>query len=360
MADCNKIIDACEQIDFSEPPIAPQDVPLELTWHHAFRTTFGTFTKPINMEVENLETTRDIIRMAIAVAGGEENFRKRPLLSFTVLTVPPLHNDPGAISGVLEGLKYNILIRVSAGTMAGASSPVTLAGCLAQSNAEALSWLVLVQLANPGNPFALGMNPRIMDMRYGTVSLSSPEWALMRACIGDLGRYYQMPIGSCQMVIPSKLVDAQAGYEKALTGLMTALAGVQIANGLIMDSQNMTCPADIVFSNEIIGALRRILRGFEVNPETLALDTIHEVGPGGNFLESRHTLKFYREHWYPTLFERRSWSEWSNDGAKDLWDRAAERAEHLMANHRVPPLPEDVSRELDGIVKAAEKKFGPS
>ncbi len=357
LADCITIVDACENMDFTEAIISPQDVPLELTWQHAFNITFRNCSKPVVWTVEGLDITRDIIEMAIAVAGGENEFRKRPLLSFVVLTVPPLNNDPDAVACILEGIKYGIQIRVSAGTMAGASSPVNLAGCLAQANAEALSWMVLVQLANPGHPFVFGMNPRIMDMRYGTVSLSSPEWALMRACVADIGRFYDLPSLAYQMVVPSKLVDAQAGYEKALTGLMAALGGLNLAGGFVMDSQNQTCPADIVFSDEIIGALRRILRGFEVNDETLALDLIHEKGPGGNFVGTEHTMRHYKEHWHPTLFERRSWNEWSNDGAKDLWDRAVERAEQILTSHKPVRLSKKVCQELDNIVKTAEKRL---
>jgi trimethylamine--corrinoid protein Co-methyltransferase len=307
---------------------------------------------------ETREETQDIIKMGIAVAGGEENFRKRPLISIIVLTIPPLNNDAGAVAGVLEAVKYGIQIRASAGTMAGASAPVTLAGILAQSNAEALSWMVLVQLANPGNQFVLGTNPRIMDMRYGTVSLSSPEWALMRACIGDIGRYYNIPSQAFQMVVAAKVIDAQAGYEKALTGLMSGLGGINVAGGCIMDSQNMCCKADIPFTNEIIGAIRRVLRGFEVNEETLAVDLIDQVAHHGNFMETKHTLMHYKEHWQPTLLERRSWSEWNDDGVKDQWDRLVERTEQILATHVVEPLADEVSQELDAIVKAAERRVG--
>jgi trimethylamine--corrinoid protein Co-methyltransferase len=85
---------------------------------------------------------------------------------------------------------------------------------------------------------------------------------------------------------------------------------------------------------------------------------IDQVGPAGNFVGVAHTLEHYREHWYPTLFERRSWSEWYNAGAKDLFERAVEKAEQILADHKVPPLPEEVCRELDEIVGAAEKRAG--
>jgi len=350
------IADACKNIDLAEAVGTPMDVPLNVTNQQAFCTMFKTFSKPVCLTPEKLEETQDIIKMGIAVAGGIENFRRRPLINMMVLTVPPLNNDGNAIAGVMEGLKYGIQLRVSAGTMAGASSPVTLPGCLALANAEALSWMVLVQLANPGNEFALGMNPRIMDMRYGTVSLSSPEWAIMRACIGDIGRYYNIQTQAFMMVSASKLIDAQAGYEKALTALMTGLGGITVAMGCIMDSQQICCTADLPFSDEIIGAVKRILGGFEVNEETIAVDLINEVAHHGNFLETKHTLKHYKEHWQPTLLERRSWTEWNNSGAKNQWDRLVERAEHILSTHKVKPLPKDVERELDEIVKVAEKR----
>lgn len=354
------IADFCTNIDIAEAVGTPMDVPLEVSNQHAYSTVFKNFTKPVVLTPETLEATKDIIQMGIAVAGGEKSFRKRPLINMMVLTVPPLNNDGGAVAGVLEGLKYGIQLRVSAGTMAGASSPVTLPGCLAQANAEALSWMVLVQLANPGNEFALGMNPRIMDMRYGTVSLSSPEWAIMRACIGDIGRYYDLQTQAFMMVSASKLIDAQAGYEKALTGLMTGLGGVTVAMGCIMDSQNMCCTADLPFTDEIIAAIKRILGGFEVNEETLAVDLIDEVAHQGNFLDTEHTLNHYKEHWQPALLERRSYAEWKDSGAKDQWERLVERAEQILSSHKVEPLPAAVDRELDEIVNAAEKRMGLS
>jgi trimethylamine--corrinoid protein Co-methyltransferase len=158
LIECSIVTDACENIDCTEAIGSPMDVPLEVTWQHAYSTLFKNYTKHVVLTPETQETTQDIIKMGIAVAGGEENFRERPLISIIVLTVPPLNNDGGAVAAVLEALKYGIQIRVSAGTMAGASSPVTLAGCLAQANAEALSWMVLVQLANPG-PFPAQSGP---------------------------------------------------------------------------------------------------------------------------------------------------------------------------------------------------------
>lgn len=361
LVEANTVIDACENIEQLETVIAPQDVPLEVTWQHAFAATFKTTTKHVILTVETPEMTRDVLEMGFAIAGGEKEFRDRPLFSGIVLTVPPLNNDGPCVSSILQLVKYNIPIRVSAGTMGGASVPVTLAGLLAESNAEALSWMVLVQLANPGNPFALGMNPRIMDMRHGTVSLSSPEWALMRACIGDIGRFYNIPSHCFMMVPASKLLDAQAGYEKAMTGLMTALGGVTLALGMIMDSQNQSCPADFLFANELVGAFRRILRGFEVNEENLAVDLIDQVGPGGSYLHTKHTMKHYREHWYPSrLIERRSWQEWHDAGEKDTWQRAVEMVEQILATHKATLLPDAVSAELDRIVANAEKRAGVS
>jgi trimethylamine--corrinoid protein Co-methyltransferase len=295
--------------------------------------------------------------MGAAVAGGEAEFKKRPLITMIVLTVPPLNNDTDVIESVLEALKYNIQIRISPGTMAGASAPASLAGLIAQGNAEALSWLVLVQLINPGNEFVLGQNPRIMDMRYGTVSLSSPEWALMRGALGDLGRFYNLPIQAFQQVTAAKVIDAQAGYEKTMTGLMSGLGGLNVAMGNIMDSQNLCCKADYPFTNEIIGAIRRILRGFEVNEETLAVDLVDEIAHKRDYMRTKHTMKHYKENWMPTLLERRMWQEWHDDGEKDMWDRLVERAEDILANHQVEPLPQDVCDELDAITEEAESKL---
>lgn len=358
LAEITRIIDACDNILHMEPQVTPQDVPKEASYQYSWITALKNTVKHVRITPYGADGVEDALRIGSAIMGSESEFLKRPILSFMVLTVPPLRQDPKVCEGFVEAARYNVPIWFSCGPCSGASSPATLAGTLVIVNVGVLSGITLVQLINPGAPVFYGSFARIMDMKTGQVSLGSPEWGIFRACIGDLARRYRIPSWGGTMIIASKIIDAQAGYEKAITALMSGLGGVNISCGMQLDCENLVSFEDHVVNNEIVGAVLRILRGFEVNEETLAVKVIDQMGPEGVYLKSKHTLKHYKtEFWAPEITERRSYKEWFDDGAKDMWQRAKEKTAQILANHKPQPLRPGAEEELDRIARDAARRL---
>ena len=153
--------------------------------------------------------------------------------------------------------------------------------------------------------------------------------------------------------------DAQTAYEKTLTGLAPALAGASLIYGAGMLESGMTCDlGQMIMDNENIALIRQLVRGVPVSDETLAVDLIHEVGPGGDFISTEHTLRHMRETSLPRLWDRDVRAAWEAAGATDLPQRAHAEARRVVAEHEPVPLPDDVLAEIRAIVQAADAAVG--
>ncbi|MFC2030267.1 trimethylamine methyltransferase family protein [Chloroflexota bacterium] len=272
--------------------------------------------------------------------------------------VSPLNYSQEQIEGGLEYVGAGHPVCILPGPTLGANSPATLAGTLVVQNAEHLAGLVLIQLFKAGAPVTLASYPHVMDMRNGAPCIGGVEVGLLGAALAQIGRRYGIPTHPEFPVSDSKALDEQAAIEKAMTAVLLAEAGANlITNGGALEAEKLWSPVQLVIDNEINGMVGRILDGIEVTENTLAVDIIKEVGAGGNFLRTMHTQRTWRKEQYlPELADREGYETWAAQGAKEITERARERAVELVRTHQVPPLPEEQDRELDRIVRAAEKK----
>ena len=240
---------------------------------------------------------------------------------------------------------------------AGMSAPVTLAGTLAQETAEVLAGLVLVQIIRPGTPVCFGGIPHAFDMRTTQLIFAGPEQGLMAVAMTEMGKHYRLPVYINVGLTDSKCVDAQAGLEAGATLLMGVLAGADIFGHFgIAGVDQATSLEMLVFQHEVIEYVERVARGFEVSDETLALDLIDAVGPGGVFIDTDHTVAhFRREIWMPTLLDRQYWQPWSDAGGEDTLTRARRRVEALLDSYQPPPLPDDTERDVQRVLADARK-----
>jgi trimethylamine--corrinoid protein Co-methyltransferase len=276
-------------------------------------------------------------------------------------SISPLTFPDDQIEGGLAYVGAGHPVCILPGPTLGANSPVTLAGTLVQQNAEHLAAVVLLQLFRPGAPVTLASYPHLMDVRDAGLCIGTVEIALLGAALAQIGRRYGIPSHPEFPITDSKCLDQQSAVEKAMTVTLLAEAGVHlISNGGALETEKTWSPAQLVIDDEINAMVGRLLEGFEVNEETLALDVIEEVGHTGNYLDSGHTLRLWRQHQFlPQLADRQSYDAWAAGGSRDMVERARERAREIMENHEVPPLPEDQDRELDRILGAAEaEKLG--
>jgi trimethylamine--corrinoid protein Co-methyltransferase len=238
--------------------------------------------------------------------------------------------------------------------MSGVTGPATLAGALAQHNAEVLAGVVLTQLVRPGAPVLYGTASSNVDMRTAAPAIGSPESAISIAVCAQLARHYRLPSRGGGALTDSPSPDGQSNYERMFTLLTSILSGVNfLMHGLgILESYLTLSYEQFVIDLELINMVRRLVQPLDISAETLALETIHEIGPGGYFLEAGHTLAHYREaHFLPRLSLRQPYEQWQAEGAGDVVRRANARCREMLAGYTRPDLPPEVETRLHAFVE---------
>jgi trimethylamine--corrinoid protein Co-methyltransferase len=270
----------------------------------------------------------------------------------------PLQWDSSMIEGMLEYVRLKQPLAQSPEVMAGATGPATLAGTVVIHNAEVLSMVTLMQLISPATPVLYGAVSTVMDMRTATTRLGAPELGMMHVGFAQLARRYRIPCRGAAGVTDSKVVDIQAGYETAFNVTLAALAGFNLILYTLggIDSSNAISYEKILTDHELLGMVERLARGVTVSDDTLALDVINAVGPGGHFLGQKHTGQHHqREHFMPILLDTQSYGNWVNGGSKDLRDRAKEEVRRILREHRSPALDKDLEKSLEGFARNVER-----
>ncbi|MFX0053613.1 MAG: trimethylamine methyltransferase family protein [Promethearchaeota archaeon] len=351
-------------VDYIKPNILPQDVSKTIWEQEMALAMFKSAEKHLSLVALTPQGWRDVIRMSMIVAGGEEEFIKNPSFIDTGFNnVPPLKYTPEIIDMILECAKYKIPFDISTGALASASAPVTLAGTIVQGIVENHVIVVLTQLVGPGTPIMWGSCATILDQRYGTAAYGSPENGLIHAAFSQMARFYGIPYYGAAGVIDSKIPDHQAVYENTINVLVATLAGADVVHDAVYGivEAGVTASYELFgISNEICGAIKRIAKGMRVTKETLAADLIAAVGHEKNYLNTPEALRFTKKHlleeqWQPVLTERASRPEWEKRGSKDMFQRAKEQVKEILSSHEVEPLGKDVEAEMRKIIDKRSK-----
>jgi trimethylamine---corrinoid protein Co-methyltransferase len=356
LADLTRIVDQLDHIKINGGLVTPQEVPGAYNDWYTWATTIKNTTKHITGGMLGARCVRDAVKMAALAGGGEEAFRERPFISGWVLTLPPLGIDKESLDAMMEMARWKIPIMLSSGPILGTSSPVTIAGTIAQAHAEILACLVVTQLVNPGAPVIYTSFARGIDMITGNISMACPEFAILKVGMAQMGWFLDMPIRMPSMLRDAKILDAQAGFESGMVGTVTALVS-DMMDSMQLDMDLVVDYPDLVYCNECMAAIERFTRALVVDEDTLALDVIKEVGHGGSFLGHKHTFdKFRKEIWLPGLFERRNWDLWEKAGAQDIFKKAEEKMLAILEGEHAKLLPKEVEDGIDQIVKNAQQQ----
>lgn len=352
-----RVGDALEHIDIVGAMGTALDIPAEYrdVWMAA-ESVKGS-TKPTHVWVANGRTLAYILRIYEAVTGGREAHRQRPMIAAFVEPISPLRFPETGLDILVTCARYGLPIGFGPMVQAGATGPATLAGTLALENAEILAGIVLAQTFGPGVPVCYGGIPHIMDMRSSQISFGSPEQGLMAVAMTQMAHHYGLPVYINVGLSDSKRVDIQSGLERGMTLLMGALAGADTFGHMgILGADQAGSLEQLIADNEMAAYVKRVLRGFSVDEDTLALDVIRQVGIGGNFLGESHTYDHFRQElWFPTAFDRRRWDEWWADGARTMADWAHEHKVQILEEHHPTAPDPDLIREIDSIVVAAQR-----
>ncbi len=354
------ITDALENIHCYLAPVYPQDVIQKGVDRVKCEIALNYTEKHFYHDAEGYEGAIDQIKMASIVVGGEDNLRKRPIISLAPCITSPLSWSESALGMLKACVEKGIPAIISSEPISGATAPVTIAGSLAQQCAEVLSGLVLAHLMKPGTPTLVCTLPSIMDMRTASIVLGSIETGIMCAAAAQIFReFYGIPYVGTGAISDSKIPDQQAGYEKALTALYGILGGVNLmhlASGMLEFILGISYE-QVIIDNEILGMVLHGIKKIEINDDTLAFDIIQKVGPRGQFLGQKHTMQYMRKQLYiPMISDKQSRELWSKKGAKDILTRAKEKVEEILKTHKIEPLDEDIKRMLRNIREEAQRK----
>ncbi len=314
--------------------------------------------KPINITAVDLEGVKDQLEMAYIRLGGKEEWDKGPAFSLYIEPVSPLSHSEEVVQKLLFATDNNIPFVYTPCPLAGATAPTTLAGLLVQALTESLFGIVLSQLRRPGAPLIIGGLMSNMDMKTAVYSYGSPEMALLSAAYTDITKWLGVPEYETAGCSDVKAFDEQATMEAAINIATAGLIGGNMIHDVGYIEQGLTSsPEMLVASDEIIDMLKRIMRGIPVTPETMALDVIDEVGPGGHYLENDHTYyRFKDEIWRPKLISRDNWEDWNAAGAKRYGERVHERTIEILEAETEPLLDEKMFKELRRICELADAR----
>jgi trimethylamine--corrinoid protein Co-methyltransferase len=340
-----RMVEQLENIHFYMLNVYPSDLPVEEIDVNRFGAALNRTRKHIMGGVYTVEGVRNVIRMAEKIAGYPEALREWPFISMVACPISPFKLDESYGELAIEAAINNIPVVVPAEPLCGATAPITLAGNLVIQNVDTLAGIIMTQLANPGAPALYGCISSITDLRDMKYLAGAVEMGLMNAAAAQMAQFYKLPYYATAGMTDSKAIDAQAGYESAITSTLVALAGANFihdAAGFVEFC--MTASYDkLVVDNEIIGMVMRAVEGIEVNERTLAMDEIKKVGPGGHFVSSRHTRKYMRtEQFKPQLSNRDTREQWQAAGAEDACQRATRFAEDVLAREPENILSKDV------------------
>jgi len=356
VANAARIADALEDIDFIASYALPHDSPTNLVYLDSFKAELENSIKPIFFTAAGLADITLINAMAAEVAGGPKILREKPFHIHYAEPLTPLTHTAGAIEKLFFCADNGIPVTYTPGMMSGASAPVTLAGAVTVGNAEALSGLVIHQLRAKGAPIISGFGTSTMDMRTSTCVYGCPEYRLALSACADLYHHYGLPMWGTAGVSDANCLDQQAGMEWSISIMIDALHGANLVHDIGYLGQGLIGhPGGLVMCAEIISYVKRLMRGFELDDAHIGLDVIAQVGPGGEFLSTEQTMKFFRqEHWTPNLCNRESLADWTLKGKKDWGRTATDRAREILKTHEPVPLHPDVCKSLQEIRSGAE------
>jgi trimethylamine--corrinoid protein Co-methyltransferase len=327
-----------------EPHGIPAEVPSHVVDVYCYRYLYAYSRKPCSTWIYSERSAAYILEMAkvVAEAKGETHL---PLYYFAD-TVSPLRYARHTLQIMKLMARHGVPVYIGPMVTAGGSGPVTLAGTVALCNAEVLSQIALVWLLNPKQALVYPGISTILDLRNALISYGAPEQVLCAIGAVQMAKHYGMACCCNIHISDANLCDFQRGYEAAATAAFALSAGVEMigivgygAAGLMSSNPGCTSLEQLVIDNECADYLKRILRGFDVTDETLAVDLIREVGIGGTFIDKEHTVKHMRnEHFFPELLNRDAYSVWKEKGATSIGERAKEKLKEILKRH-YPPQP---------------------
>ncbi|MDQ7096336.1 trimethylamine methyltransferase family protein [Desulfosporosinus sp. PR] len=354
-----RVMDYLPNYDFVMSYAIASDQSDKVSDLHQMEAMVANTAKPLLVTAHDEVNMRAQLEMAALVAGGRENLRQNPFMMLYSEPISPLVHTNDGIGKMFACFEYGVPVVYTPGILAGATTPVTKAGAIVLMNAEALAGVVMAQLKQKGAPIIIGGGATPMDMKSTVTLYGSPETLMNYAIMTQLSQYYGIPNFTEAGCVNAPVPDAQAGMEAGNGILMAQLMGANLVHDVgYLEGGKTGSLTFLTMCDDFISNARYMGGGTTLNAETLAVDVIDEIGPGGNYVAHPHTYEHFREEiWVPKQFNRLFWEVWEEGGAKTVEDRSRELAREILKNHMPEPLEEAVRTGLAEIIaETGERK----
>jgi trimethylamine--corrinoid protein Co-methyltransferase len=347
-----RLCDALEHIDFVMSLNLAADKPQEYADLYQMFTMLTNTEKPILFVTTEFEGCVHAVEMAECVRGGVDALQSDPFVALYINVTAPLVHNEEALRKLLFMAEKGLPTTYTPVVLRGASGPITPAGAVAYANAGELAGLVLAQLKREGTPIILsGGTQDMLDMRTMLDIYAAPTNRVL--CV-EMAHYYGLPIFGLGGASDSKQPDEQAAAEAAFSLLLETMAGAHLVHDVGYLEGGLTNSLEmIVMADEMIAWVKQFMQDVQVDDETLALDVIEQVGLDDDFLAADHTHEFFRDDWYPELFNRQNHEAWAANGGTTFRERARAKIEELLKSHQPEPLSDETVSELRSIIKKA-------
>ena len=357
VVDIARIADTTEEVAFHWVPVSAQDKPPTTRGLHELKVIWENSTKHVQTEsIYNEREARAAIEMAALVAGGKAELRRRPVLSVMQCSASPLGHDGGSLDAALVAAEHGLPTGFMTMAACLTTGPATMAGNLAVGNAEVIAATALLQLAYPGAPVFYAAAQTASDLRTGAYTGGGPEDFLFGAATNVLADFYHIPLSMGSFATGAKEPNWQAGLENSMSTFMASIVMSDMLLGVgLLHGSRIWSYAQMMLDCEIFAIIHKMMQGIVVDDDTLALDTMAAVGPGGNFLTQKHTRQHMRDVFLSQFMDRRPYNDWETK-KDDARDWALDKARRLLAEHQPEPLDAKLSAEMAKIIISLENE----
>ncbi len=352
------VADALKGHGINWPNVTSQDVPQGTRHIHDLQASLENTEKHITIATNTtVWEVEDVLELASAAAGGEDELRKRPFISSIHTSFSPLQIEGESLDAGLRICEAGIPICFYVMPGPGSTGPATLAGSVALAVAEALAGNTIFQLHRPGTAFVFSCGIANLDMKTSTRAGGGPEHGLTSAAYSQMAHHYGFPSLVGGFVTTAKEPDQQAAYEKFASGVTPILAGADMIAGIgLLEDCRTIWLEQLVIDDEMSRIIGRMAKGIEVDDDTLALDVITKVGIGKDYLGNRHTMDHFRTEFFtPVVSDRSSYDTWTAKGSKTLLTRAGDDVKRIFREHTVEPVRSEVGEVAQRLVRKRSK-----
>ncbi|WP_413862839.1 trimethylamine methyltransferase family protein, partial [Desulfobacula sp.] len=357
--DCNnvyRLVDALDGLAWCQRTVCPGDKKAASQAVHNFESLITHNSKHITIGMVDKKSVETIVKMAAAAMGGMDQLRERPICTCSCCVTSPLTLATQCCETLIAALEAGINVDIMAMALSGGTGPVTLAGTIVQTIAEHLAGLVLAQAVKKGSCVTFGSCSTIMDLKTGLTSVGAPEWSMVGTAIAKMAQYYGIPCRIGAGVSDSKAPDAQAGYEFCFNVLPIALSGANMVFGAGGLETGLTFDyAKLIMDHECITNIHKLISGVKVDQESMALNLIDEIGPGGSYLTHDHTFQHTRSQSQAVVFDRKTRAQWlQSSNGKNLTEMAYEKARQIIENHKPVGLRPGAKKTIKDLLEEFE------